>query len=443
MNGGNHLRVLSVLLVFLIGFGSFSISASAEPLPPAVNDVGSVCVVNIEYGKTVYSLNADKLLFPAATAKLVTALVAERYFSGNLSTKIEITSEMKAEFRGRVLGLATGEQITVESLLHAMLIGGYNDAAIALAFAVSGNIATFSDRMNEYIRTLGLQHTHYTNPTGLHDPAMVTTASDTARVGAAIMANDTLFAITKKQKYVLPATNKSDEWTIYTRNALISSLVQEGYFYSYAAGINAGSTDEAGECVVTSGKLDGLSYVCVVLGGSATDKTNTALVAAKNALRYALSNFSVRLLKNKKQKITTLPVLYSATVEEVPVYMTDNLEALILTGTDIDKEIIFETNLLRTELEAPFESGTVVGSIRAVDKNGNLLAETELMVSNTVEAHGFLVFMAKTKNFVTSKLFLVLLLLFLFLVLPASVLLGKRFGKKRRPYRRLRFRDDD
>lgn len=434
-SGRFPVRILSLFLslVFLLPLGLFS--ASAESQVPTVSGVDAVYILNLEYGQEVYALNETKHLYPASTAKLVTALVAEQAFSGELDKKIEITEQMKAAFGGRCLGLVVGERVTVDALLHAMLVGGYNDAAIALAFAVAGDEQSFCTKMNEYVLGLGLADTHYTNPTGLHDASMVTTARDTAYIAVEIMKSQTLYAITKKQKYTLPATNKSGEWTIYSRNALISSILEEDYYYAYAEGIHAGSTDEGGDCVVTSGALDGLSYVCVVLGGRSEDGKNRAFLTAADTLRYVLKSFSVQTLKSKKAEIAVLPVLYSATVAEASVYPREDIVALLPSSFDIKNDVIFETSLSVTELEAPFEENTVVGQLFAKDKNGRLIAKTELIVTETVAAHGFLLFMAKLKDFVLSP-FSLLLILIIALAIVGSIYYDKQRHGRRSRYRR-------
>ncbi|MBQ7380479.1 MAG: D-alanyl-D-alanine carboxypeptidase [Clostridia bacterium] len=426
-------RILPLFLSLLLCLSLLTPTAFAANSAPSISGVDAVYVMNLEYGQAVYASNETKHLYPASTAKLVTALVAEEAFRGRLDEKIEITEQMKAAFRGRHAGLVVGERVTVDALLHAMLVGGYNDAAIALAFATAGDLASFCTKMNECATRLGTTDTHYTNPTGLHDPSMVTTARDTARIGLAIMQNETLYAITKRQKYTMPATNKSGEWTMYSRNSLISALVEEDYYYSYAEGIHAGSTDEGGDCVVTSGQLDGLTYICVVLGGRSENGKNNAFIAAKNALRYALTSFSVKTLKKAKAEIATLPVFYSATVAEVAVHPKDDLAALVHSDFDPKTDVVFETSLSYEELEAPFESGTAVGRLYARDKNGKLLAQTELVVTEDVEAHGFLLFMARLKGFVLSPVFLILV------ALIAALIWYSVHRDRRRQKRRLRY----
>jgi D-alanyl-D-alanine carboxypeptidase len=428
-------RILSLCMAVLalISLLVFPIAAADKP---TVSGVDAVYVINLEYGETVFSYNENKHLYPASTAKLVTALVAEQVFEGDFEKSIEFTKDMKDASSGRCFGFSVGEKVTYGALLHALLVGGYNDAAVALAIASKGTVRDFADSMNEYARALGALDTHYTNPTGLHDPAMVTTAKDTARIAIALMQNEELFNITKKPKYVMPATSVREQKTIYSRNSLISAILEEGYFYSYASGIHAGSTDEGGDCAVTSGSLDGLTYVTVVLGGRGDGDTNQAFITAKNVLRYSLLGFSEKTLKSQKYQFITLPVQYSATVTETAVYPKENMTALVPSDFDVSSDVVFSYTLTTEKLSAPVQNGITVGQIFAKDKNGKLLAKTELIVTENIESHGFLVFMARLKGFVLSPLFFILILLTAALIFWSVYYDRRRHGNRRKVRRR-------
>lgn len=405
-------RISSLFLTLLLLVPFIFPALAAEA--PSMENVDAVCVINVEYNQIVLQKNANKKVYPTATAKLMTALVADKHFSGRYSEKITVTSEMREHFSGRILGFLVDEEVTVEALLAALLVGGYNDAAVILAYATSGSIEAFCEEMNTYAASLGAINTKYATPTGLHHDEMVTTAYDTAIIGMEFMKNDALYALSKRIKYTLPKTNKSEAWSIYSRNSLISTVLTEEYHYSYAQGISFGNTNEGGDCVVTSGTLDGLSYVCVVMGGrpaSETDETNHAFVVAKNTLRYALANFSVMRLKKANETVATLPVRYSATVTEVKVKPREDLYALVPSDTVIDKDIRFLTEILCESLDAPFEEGTVVGTLKAMSANGTVITQTDLITASGAESHGFLIFMDKTRAFVASPWFFVTLAL--------------------------------
>lgn len=407
------IRSMSLFLFTLIFILCFSLIPSAETAPPTVSNVDAFCVINAEHKKVVAQENMNKSVYPTSTVKLMTALVAVEHFADDLEDRITVTEEMLDAVVGRNLSLEVGEKIRVTDLLHAMLVGGYNDAAVILAHAVAGDVSAFCEKMNQKASSIGATNTHYTNPTGLHDDAMKTTAYDSALLGLAVLENSTVFDMTKRVKYTIPSTNKSDERIIYNRNALITTSMTEEYYYSYAEGMNSGATDEGGDCVITAGKLDGLSWVCVVMGGrptSADDDTNHACVAAKNLLRHALISYEVKTLRSEKEIIHTIPVRFSATEESVDVKMAKDLSALLNVDVDLQNDISYEINITPDLMEAPIEEGTVVGSIQAVYQ-GKVIDSTELITASSIDSHGFLIFMYRFKKATQHPIFILLLLL--------------------------------
>ena len=436
MNQKRHIRIMSLFLIVLTLFSALSLTVFTANDLPSMDNVESVCVVNAEHKKIVLRKEEHKVVYPASTVKLMTAVIAHEFYLGRLTEKISITSEMLNATKGRYLGFSAGETVSVEDLLYALLVGGYNDAANILAFAIGGSIPQFCALMNQKAKSLGMAHTNYTNPTGLHDATMVTTAYDTALLALEVLNNSELFPITKAMKHEISSSGKVDGTTIYNRNFLITTSMTEDYYYSYAEGMNAGATDEAGDCVVTAGRLDGLTYVCIVMGGNASDPDNNyAYKVAKNTLRYALVNFSVIRLKSQKSTIATLPVEFSATDYEVDVKMTKDLSALIYSGIDIEKDINFVTELDFDVLNAPFDAGYTVGRIKAY-YNDNLVDECELVTERAIDSHAFLVFMYHMKNLTKNPLFLIPFLLivgaFVFYKIKTS---GNKKPQKRRKRR--------
>lgn len=406
------IRAMSLFLLILTLCASLAPCALADvPSVPIAANVDAVCVINAELREVVVDQNAHTRVYPTSTVKLMTALVAAEHFS-DLEKRITVTKEMLTLVTGRNMGLAVGETIRVTDLIHALLCGGYNDAAVILALATSGSNDAFCDEMNAKAKALGANNTCYTNPTGLHDPSMYTTAYDTALIGLAVLENDTIFEASKRVKYVIPATNMSDERTIYNRNALITTSMTEEYYYSYAEGMNAGATDEGGDCVVTAGKLDGLTWVCAVMGGRLTsedDETNHAYVAAKQMLRHALVSYEVKVLRTTKEKLGTIPIRFSATEESVPYRMSKDLSALLNIAVDPARDVEYEITINYELMEAPIQEGTVVGSIRAVYQ-GAVLDSADLITSETIESHGFLVFMYKVKLVTQHPIFILFVL---------------------------------
>ncbi len=114
-------------------------------------------------GAILYSRNLDEKLPIASLTKLMTALAVME--NQNLNAVVEIEKQ-DVGVVGSSIGLAAGEKITVDSLLHAMLIASSNDAAVALANFVAGSDDKFAELMNKQAEVYGLVSTHFSNAVG-------------------------------------------------------------------------------------------------------------------------------------------------------------------------------------------------------------------------------------------------------------------------------------
>ncbi len=220
-------RFLSVLLTMLLLLTWCAplliLPAAADaPSAPESGDVAVALVCNLENDLTLYDKAADRVVYPSSSVKIMTGLLACRTLSDRLDETVTVTAAMVAGVTGRKMHLADGERITVRDLLYAAICGGYNDAACVLACLSSGSVATFVGDMNNEARRLGTTHTRYTNPTGLHDPAMATCARDIALIAREAYANELYMTVSSVRTHTISATNVSEERFFSNRNALIS-----------------------------------------------------------------------------------------------------------------------------------------------------------------------------------------------------------------------------
>ena len=243
-----YLTFLLTCAVLLSACLPLTVSAALE-FPPESNDVGSVLLCNLENNLTLYEKNADTLVYPASGVKILTGLLACRALAERTEESVTITDAMIAGVTGRRMGLAKGEVLTVADLLYAAICGGYNDAACAVACLSSGSVAAFVQDMNRECERIGTTKTKITNPTGLHDPAMITCARDMALIAREAYANSLFMVISSTRTYTVPETNVAASRLITNRNALISDS-SRNYYNGYCRGMNAGMTDEGGWCVV-------------------------------------------------------------------------------------------------------------------------------------------------------------------------------------------------
>ena len=172
--------------------------------------------------------------------------------------------------------LVEGEILTIEQLLHILLIPSANDAANVLAEHIAGSVSSFATMMNTKALELGCQNTNFVNANGIDTQNHYSTAYDLALIGRYAMQNETFRKIVSTTQYTLPATNKYPEANRFFKNT--NELIipdnrdsVDNYYYPYATGLKTGYTNAAKECVVASAKKDDIEYIVVILGAERTE----------------------------------------------------------------------------------------------------------------------------------------------------------------------------
>ena len=237
----------------------------------------AAALMNAQTSKILWAQNQDLRLPPASTAKILTALVVLDH--SRASDVVTIPAEA-LRVSGAITQLRAGEKLSVSDLLHAMLLGSGNDAAIALALHTTGSIDTFVEQMNQKAHKLGAIRSRFFNPTGMPHANQLTTAQDLALITKAALENSEFRKIVGKRTYRW----KSKGWqgTIKNSNKLLSS-------YDSAIGVKTGNTREAGYCLVAAAQRGGQSYIAVVL----KSEQKAVWHDAKNLLDYGFKHESL------------------------------------------------------------------------------------------------------------------------------------------------------
>ncbi|MCD6520596.1 MAG: D-alanyl-D-alanine carboxypeptidase [Anaerolineae bacterium] len=217
------------------------------PLPSV--SAAAVLLADNRSGQILFTKNENERRAPASLTKIVTALVALQ--RGRQDQEIRVRNEDLRVYS--VARLENGEKLTLRQLLFIMLIPSDNAAALAIARGVAGDVPTFVRWMNELVASWGLRNTHFVNPHGLDHKGQYSTAYDMAVIARRAMANPTFADIVRRSRervagHFLESTNK-----------LLTT-------YPGTIGVKTGTTDQAGECLVTVvDRLHGQA-LCVVMG---------------------------------------------------------------------------------------------------------------------------------------------------------------------------------
>ncbi|HLS52547.1 MAG TPA: serine hydrolase, partial [Tissierellaceae bacterium] len=198
-------RYLILFIVFAVLLNTYSF-AVADDL--SLNGEGAI-LIDYDSGRILYEKNAHKKLYPASTTKMMTAILTLEH--GKMDDMVTIDPEIIGMTEGSHIALDYDEVMSVEDLLHALMIASANDAAAALGKYVAGSIDGFVKMMNDKARELGATNTNFTNPSGLHDDNHYSTAYDLYLIARYAMENKSFRELVKKSSYTIGPTNKKSE----------------------------------------------------------------------------------------------------------------------------------------------------------------------------------------------------------------------------------------
>ena len=263
---------------------SGSTSTQSVLKEPTVSAQGAV-LMDGATGQVLFGKNQDQQFYPASITKVMTALlVLERC---NLSDVVTFskTATTNLESGATSLGIAEGDQLTVEQCLYGLLLKSANEIGNGLAEHVAGSVSAFADLMNQRAAQLGCKNTHFANPHGLNNPNHKTTAYDMALIMRAAVQNDTFRKIDTTTSYNFPATKNSGARTITMGHKMMYPT--DTRYYQGIIGGKTGYTSLAGNTLVTAVERNGVRLIAVVLKSAGTHYTDT-----KAMLDYGFENYT-------------------------------------------------------------------------------------------------------------------------------------------------------
>ena len=309
-------------------------------------------------GQILFAQNEHEKLEPASVTKIMTLLLTmDAIDSGALAYDDVVTvSANAAGMGGSQVFLAEGEQITVEELLKCVCVSSGNDAAVALAEKVAGVTELFVEQMNNRARGLGMDDTHFVNPTGLTAEGHVTSAHDIA-----LMSRELLTKHPDIRSFTTIWTDSIRNGTFNLANT--NKLIRR---YDGATGLKTGYTASAGYCISATAEREGMELIAVVMKGETADKRNAD---AKALLNYGFSAYAL-VSAAPEEPLPALPV----TMGEVDtVALTLPPDALTAVVEKAQAAALERRIDLPESLPAPVRQGQQVGTLTLCS------GDTELM----------------------------------------------------------------
>lgn len=351
-------------------FGSMQVFG-AEVKRPAVTARGAVVYCQ-NTGEIVYSKNRDVKYSPYSITKLMTVLLAAQNLP--LDREVTVSAEAAAQ-KEASMNLKEGEILTVRDLIYGAMLPSGNDAAYALAEAVSGSADEFVKLMNRTAANIGCENTQFKNPHGMKEKGHYTTAYDMMLITKAALSDDTVRKAAGAVSYTVKKTNKSRARKLKTH---ISFLENKN------SGVYAGKTgywDDSSCSIALGYRKDGLQLFVVLLGDTALERMRDV----DKLLSYAASKVEgVKVIGRNKEK-GKVRIKHGAKTSLAAYTAEAGYAYLPKEGS---KSLISTKTVMRSDVEAPVKAGTTVGTLEiyAADE---LVNEVDLIIREDVEAGWF------------------------------------------------------
>lgn len=381
-------------LIFIIFIGiSILLSNYSYGADFNVNSQAAI-LFNSNTGKILYEKNAYQKMYPASTTKIMTAiLVLENCSLDDTAVVSENSINLPSGYVGA--SLQVGEILTINDLLHLLLVASANDAATVLAEHTSGSVDKFANMMNLKANEIGCLNTHFVNANGIHDDNHYSTAYDLLLISNYAMKNDTFRQIVSSTSYTVPTTNKYHERVVYNSNKLLHQFNQKTnteniYYYEFATGIKTGYTTVAKNCLVASAKKDDTEFILVILGASENenDYNSQRYSDAKNLFETAFNNYTLSTVKKSNDIVTTIEIPNRNVIgKNLNLVLEKDVEFLII-NEDLNKELHYNIVLDEDSIQGYISKGDVVGTVTytydGISYTTNLLAENNVLSNEQI-----------------------------------------------------------
>ncbi len=425
------------------------IAAPAAPVYAADADCGfdletlsgSVVLMSLDTGEVIYEKNADTIVAPASTTKIMSAALAMEMCPDLDGTVVTVPDDIWAEFSGlnvSTADLKPGEELTMRELVYCMLLQSANEAASTVARYFGWD--EFIAAMNQKAAQLGCTGTTYTDPHGVFSMANggnATTARDLAKITEWALSVPGFLDIASEYRHYKEETNKNAGVWLSSTNMMQNP--NSGYYTSYIRGVKTGTTDESGRCLVTTAQKDGESYLLVLLGAPfepsalVWEEGNSVYTDTRRIYDWVFDNLRVQNVVDTGTIVSEIKLRYSSERDTLLLYPSGELYTVVNQKEEAN-EVEYVCDL-PDEIKAPVEAGQVIGTAE-VYRNGRYIGTTELVSREAVERSTFLMVMDNLSDILTSKaavaVYILLGALTAFYIYFALVVMPKRQKQRRR-----------
>ena len=357
----------------ILSWLSAALPAQAAPVPaaPKIAATGHL-LMDYHSGAILAENNAGKRLEPASLTKIMTAYtVFKELEEGNISLNDQVLVSKKAwKTPGSRMFIEVGKQVSVDDLIHGMIIASGNDACVALAEHIAGNEEAFAALMNKHVLELGMENTHFTNATGLPDPNHYTTPEDILKVTRAVIREfPQFYPLYSIKEFTYNGITQKNRNRLLWRDPSVD-------------GVKTGHTEAAGYCLVTSAKRENMRLLSVVMG---TTSDSARAKESQTLLNFGFRFYQTHRLFDGGETLKQLRV-WKGEVDNLNLGLEEDLYVTIPRGS---YNKLTARIHLKDSIMAPVPRGKVLGKV-IIEHDGEIIKEVPLVALRGVREGGII-----------------------------------------------------
>ena len=365
------MKVLAALLACCAAVPAFALP---QPDPPPLK-AKSYVLLDYTSGQILAAREPDLRIEPASLTKVMAVYVAfDEIRHGRVKPTDEALVSEKAwrqgmDSRESRMFIEVGKRVSVNDLLHGIIVQSGNDASIALAEHLGGTEETFAGLMNRYAKDLGLKHTHFTNATGVPDPGQYTTARDVATLSRALIRDfPEQYVLFREKEFIFNKIRQPNRNRLLFRDPSVD-------------GVKTGHAEKAGYHLAASAMRDGRRLISVVIG---MDGESSRADASLALLNYGFRFFETVPALAAKTPVTTIRAWKGETTE----LALGAANALTVSVPHGGKARLTITPQVNEPVFAPVAQGQPLGTL-TVSLDGKVLRTEPLVALAAVPEGGF------------------------------------------------------
>jgi serine-type D-Ala-D-Ala carboxypeptidase (penicillin-binding protein 5/6) len=360
------------LIALLAGIVGFAGAAPSPKGPEGFQTAAPTAIlIDGDGGSVLFEKSADTLVAPASLSKLMTTeVVLNELKQGRLKPSDEFIVSEKAWRKGGAPSRTSSmfvpihSKVSIDDLLHGVIIQSGNDACIALAEGIAGSEEKFAEMMTKRAREIGLPKSTFGNSNGLPDPHQLMTARELAKLARhIILTYPEYYRLYGEKEFTFNKIRQTN------RNPLLAMNIG-------ADGLKTGFTREAGYGLVGSAVQNGLRLI-VVVNGLKTEKERAD--EAKKLLEWGFHNFQSGTIFEDGQTIADAKV-YGGEQGSVPLVAQKAVRLMTQRGV---RERISARVTYSGPVRPPVRKGQAIGTLK-VWRGDAMVLEVPLQASADV-----------------------------------------------------------